>query len=300
MHRRRNSSLRAPLAACLSILLIALVPIGLHAQLPKTVRVFKTPAVTTAQASYTTTTVAARKAYSQALDAALKTAMQGGNLPEANAINAVKTALSAGQEPPPADFKSAAAIQAKTAYDAAVNRARAQDLSALQTAQKSVLASGDLNEANSLKSEIDEVSGKAAATASSGAVVMESADLTVSGQGFNVSLLEDNALGWSNRPYRWQKIPASLKGAQYTKTNLNGQPQIKIRAKKDTTVQVVTTANVAADQPTRLAGWDRTGIRFTTTHNAEMVVFKRKVSAGEELDIPVVNWACTMVVLPEK
>ena len=127
---------------------------------------------------------------------------------------------------------------------------------------------------------------------------MESDELAVYGTGFTPAVLEDDALSWSNRAYRWGNVPGALRGAKYTKTNGGGKPQIKVRAKKDTTVQVIT----AFDRDeVKLPGWDRTGIKWTTIgNNAEMVLFKKKLSSGQELEIPHVSWACTLVVLAEK
>jgi hypothetical protein len=285
-----------PLFVWLALGLLMTLPATVEAQLPKTVRTFKTPGIAAAQGTYTASVLAARKSYSQSLDTALKGAMASGNLAEANAINGTKTAVDVGGVLPPVEFKTGSAMQAKAAYEGAIARARTQYTGVLQGAQRQALAGGDLQEANAIQGEIDDLTASPAIAGkpSGTGPVLESADLVVSGTGFVAGVLADNELGWNNRPYRWVDVPSSLKGAPYTKTALNGKPEIKVRAKRDTTLQVFTTG-----QTTKIPGWDRTGIRFNTTHKSEMIVFKRKLSAGEEVDVPVLNWACTLVVLPE-
>lgn len=87
--------------------------------------------------------------------------MSAGNLTEANVINAVKTALTARGDLPNTDFKTTGGTQAKAIYENAVSKARTQYLAVLLSAQKTVLASGDLKEANAVQDEINDISGKA-------------------------------------------------------------------------------------------------------------------------------------------
>jgi hypothetical protein len=69
-----------------------MAPINVGAQLPKTVRTFKTSGIAEVQGAYTGAVITARRTYSQSLETALKAAMASGNLAEANAINATRTA----------------------------------------------------------------------------------------------------------------------------------------------------------------------------------------------------------------
>jgi hypothetical protein len=130
--------------AAFALLLLCAANLQVFAQLPKTARVFKNSTVSTAQTAFASWVMAARKTYGQSLDGALRGAMSGGNLAEANAINAVKSAIDAGNNPPAGDFKTGSATQAKANYDAAISRVRAQYSGVLQAAQKATLASGDL------------------------------------------------------------------------------------------------------------------------------------------------------------
>jgi hypothetical protein len=71
-----------------------------------------------------------------------------------------------------------------------------------------------------------------------------------------------------------------------------------VRAKQNTVVHVFTDL---ADLPgANLSGWERTELQFTynTTKNPEVVVYTKKLSAGQELDIPQGNWGGTLVLLP--
>ncbi len=70
----------------LAVALVMTASANVQAQIAKTIRVFKSPTVANAQAAFTTSVFAARKAYGQSLDAALRTAMTAGNLQEANEI----------------------------------------------------------------------------------------------------------------------------------------------------------------------------------------------------------------------
>lgn len=126
----------------------------------------------------------------------------------------------------------------------------------------------------------------------------ESEDLVISGTGFTMATLQDNAVAFSNRGYIWQKVPASLRGKRYTKINGGARPPLKVKAKKDTIVEVITETSEAPG--VKMDGWIRTGIRFTFNNgkNAVMVLFKKKLTAGEEVDVPQECWAGTMVLLP--
>jgi hypothetical protein len=85
-------------------------------------------------------------------------------------------------------------------------------------------------------------------------------------------------------------------GWKYTKTRGGSVAEIKVSAKRDTTVRVITDVN---EPQTKLPGWSRTKEKFTSTENkTDMRVFERKVAAGQELKIPQVNWCGTLVVVP--
>jgi hypothetical protein len=280
-------------------LLIVFGSANLEAQTP--LRVLKAPAVVSAQATYYATKTAALKTYTQALDAALKSAMGAGNLAEANAINEVKSAMETGGALPPVAFVTAAAVGARTVYESTMAKARAQYLTALQANQKAILASGDLTEANKIQEEINEVTGTAPNVPRkdpAGGLVLESAEIVVTGTGFVSAVLEDNGTAWRNRAYLWQHVPIAFKGWKYTQTAGGSPPEIKVRAKNNTTVYVMTDTNEAN---TKLNGWSRSRETFTTSGNkAKIQVFSKNLTAGQEVKVPQSNWSGTMVLVPNK
>ncbi len=125
----------------------------------------------------------------------------------------------------------------------------------------------------------------------------ESEDLIVWGTGFSMATLQENGVAFSNRGYVWQKVPASLRGKRYTKVNGGARLPIKVKAKRDTVVEVITDASEAN---VKMAGWDKTGIQFTFNNgkDAKVVVFKKKLAAGQQLEIPQESWTGGLVLLP--
>lgn len=257
---------------------------------------FETPAAIQANAQFTKAVEAAHQNYVAALDASLKAAMAAGDLAEANAINGAKTALQTGGALPTAAFKSGKANEAKNAFEAANNKARTTYVALLQTILKPVLSSGKLNEANAIQSEIETIKG-GSTKAAEGTSPNESTDLVVSGKGFTIATIQDNVPAFNNRGYVWQKVPAAIRGWRYTKTSGGSRAEIKVHAKQATVVQVVTDLT---DPGVKLTGWDRTGIHFTYNNgkNADIVIFKKKLEAGQEIDIPQGNWGGVLVLLP--
>jgi hypothetical protein len=287
--------------AVIAMLFACATCLQVSAQLARTIRIFKSPTVSTAQAAFASWVMAARKTYGQSLDGALKGAMSGGNLTEANAINAVKSAIDSGNNPPTAEFKTGPATQAKATYDAAIARVRTQYAGVLQAAQKATLASGDLTEANNIQAELNEISGVApvAATVAADGTTAESADLLVTGTGYKVATLENDALSWSNRGYKWANVPEAFNGARYTRTNGGTAAEITVKAKRDTVVHVI--IDIKDPKGKLPAAWNQTKAHFTSTgNNADMCIFEKKLSSGKELKIPQVSWCGTLVILPAK
>jgi hypothetical protein len=282
-----------------ALLLLCAANLQVFAQLPKAVRVFKNPTVSAAQTAFVSWVMAARKTYGQSLDGALKGAMSGGNLTEANAINAVKAAIDAGNDPPTGDFKTGPATQSKANYDAAIARVRSQYASVLQSAQKSTLASGDLTEANNIQAELNEIMGVApvAAKVAGDGTTAESSDLVVTGTGYKIATFENDAVSWSNRAYKWANVPAAFNGSRYTRTNGGTIAEITVKAKRDTVVHVM--IDIKDPKGKLPNSWNQTKTHFTSTGNsADMCIFEKKLTAGKELKIPQVSWCGTLVLLP--
>jgi hypothetical protein len=260
-------------------------------------RRFESPEALKAVADHAAAEMAAKRTCAKALELALKSAMQGGDLAEANAIDAAKKALEAWQEPKTMEFKTASALQAKGAYTTSMANARNQYLAALGTAQKTALAQGKLKEANLIQEEMKDLKGMPEGM-SAKPLPNESADLVVSGKGFVMTELKDNDQAFSNRGYVWQKVPMDLRGRLYTKVAGGSQTQIKVKAKRDTVVQVIADPQ---EPGVKMTGWDRTGTRFiyTNAKKSEVVLYKQKLAAGQELEIPKGSWCGALVLLPK-
>jgi hypothetical protein len=168
----------------------------------------------------------------------------------------------------------------------------------LQAAQKATLASGDLTEANNIQAELNEITGVApvAAKVSADGTTAESADLQVTGTGYKIATLENDALCWSNRGYKWANVPDVFNGSRYTKTNGGTAAEITVKAKRDTVVHVIIDIK---DPKGKLPGWNQTKAHFTSTgNNADICIFEKKLASGKEIKIPQVSWCGTLVILP--
>lgn len=263
---------------------------------PPPAKKFGTAEAVKAQAVFTV--AAARVTFEQALLAAVKSAMAAGNLPEANALNSVLTVLADGGDPSGMDVQSTSLRQAMTPYKTAMTLARAQYVTALKSVQKTVFATGNLNEANAIDAEISAINAPPA-NPSAIKSLNESADQIVSGKGFTMATLDEKGQAYGNRKYVWLKIPPNIRGWRYTKIDGGSKPEIKVRAKRDTIVEAVTNP----DEPgLKMTGWERTGTRFvlSTAKKQEMVLYKMKLSAGQELQIPEGSWGGLLVLLPRE
>jgi len=119
---------------------------------------FTTPDANRAQARYDQAVSVATQQYVRELDAAVKAAMQSGNLDEANLIAATAKAVTAG-ESLDGDFKTAPARAAKARYVQALTAAKLLYSRELERALRPVLASANLEEANAInatRTKLDE------------------------------------------------------------------------------------------------------------------------------------------------
>jgi hypothetical protein len=128
--------------------------------------------------------------------------------------------------------------------------------------------------------------------------VADTRDFSISGTGFTIKTLDNDAVAFANRKYVWQEIPENLRGRRYTQTNGGQHPQINIHVKHDTTIQVITSVGQAGLD---LTGWEQTGASFyyTDEKHSRMVLLQKKLTAGEEITIPQGNWSGVLVLLPD-
>jgi hypothetical protein len=280
------------------VVVLGVLSHGLMAQqnLPQLV----SPAASKAQAEFKTASQEAHATYAAALKTALKAAMTAGDLTEANAINSVENVVADGGVPPKPQFKSPRGLQAAAAFEASMSKAAAQCTAILQVELKATLAKGDLREANAIQDVIKGITPtpSAAQSVPSAGAAWESADMVVTGKGFTIAPLNNNEAAFSNRGYVWKGVPVNLQGSHFTRINGGVHPQIKVRAKQNTDIQVFT--DVTTDAKVDLTGWERTGAQFILTNGkkSHVVVFKKKLEAGQEIDVPQGNWTGVLVLLP--
>jgi len=123
---------------------------------------WKDPATAAAGNRYQDALQNARRAYAADLEPAVKAAMAGGSLEEANAINDLKKTLVSGGMPAPGQkFKTPRANEARARFERSVAGAQRQYATDLQTALKKAMTAGDLNEANSINNELKSLSATA-------------------------------------------------------------------------------------------------------------------------------------------
>ena len=128
---------------------------------------------------------------------------------------------------------------------------------------------------------------------------IETQDVTIEGQRFELATLAEDALAFSNRSYVWKDVPASLSGWQYTKTGGGVRATMAVTAKHDTTLYVATAKNSAEKV---LSGWlpmDETFV-YTDKNRTPMAVFRRHTQAGETVRLPQGNWTGTLLLMPPK
>jgi hypothetical protein len=126
----------------------------------------------------------------------------------------------------------------------------------------------------------------------------ETAKLTVSGTGFRVEAIREGALAYGNRKYVWRDVPKGLGGWSFTKTDGGVRAKITVRADSAGAVHVATAGGQAGIDMT---GWQRVeGLTFwyTDRGRSRMTVYRKRVKAGDEVDIPQGNWSGGIVLAP--
>ena len=131
-----------------------------------------------------------------------------------------------------------------------------------------------------------------------GDVRKETADLVVTGSGFEIARLEEGGKAFSNRQYVWENVPHDFRGWSYTRTG-GGEPAvITVRAKRDITLYVSTTP---AQAKTMFGDADTSGATFHYTDKGKtaMSVFPRTLRSGQEMVVPQGNWTGGILIYPQ-
>ena len=126
----------------------------------------------------------------------------------------------------------------------------------------------------------------------------------ITGRGFEMRVMRNNALAFKSRTYVWSDVPASIEGLRYTQMQGGGTATVHLKAKEDGEVFVAVVANSMLDL--RELGWtlpipDRSNT-FTYSDQARslMVIMSHKVHEGQELDVPQLGFSGTMVFQPSE
>jgi len=129
-------------------------------------------------------------------------------------------------------------------------------------------------------------------------LVADSPDFSISGEGFAIAQLANGAPAFSNKPFTWMKLPPELSGRRYTQVAMGRYPRIVVRAKRVSTVEVITATDGGG---VTLAGWAQAGAPFCLDDAPRYTGISRlqkKLAAGEVLTLPQGNWVGVQLLLP--
>jgi hypothetical protein len=126
----------------------------------------------------------------------------------------------------------------------------------------------------------------------------------ITGRGFEIRVLRNNTIAFKTRSYLWSEVPAALEGLRYTQMLGGGTATIHLKAKEAGRVFVAIVANQMLglkEQGWTLPVFDRSNT-FTYSDAAQtlMVILSHPVTEGQELDVPQLGFAGTIVLLPVK
>jgi hypothetical protein len=138
---------------------------------------------------------------------------------------------------------------------------------------------------------------RSAPVAPPASVSHETADLLVSGRGFVVANFAEASRAFANRKYVWRDVPAKFRGWTFTQTSGGESARIHVRAKRSTLLFAAT----ALPQPgANFSGWEAEGssFRYDDAKRTRMTVFRKRLAAGQELDVPQANWSGMILLFP--
>ena len=123
--------------------------------------------------------------------------------------------------------------------------------------------------------------------------------MEVSGTQFTPALLENGGVAFSNRSYLWDEVPPAYAESLFTKVSGGVAATMRVKAKE------ATRAYAAASIPPSsggLPGWVSTGESFcsTDTLRSRVWIYRRDLTAGQEITIPQTTWSGTMLISPPK
>jgi WD40 repeat protein len=123
----------------------------------------------------------------------------------------------------------------------------------------------------------------------------ETSDLKLSGLGYEPGRLDDGERAFLNRNYVWSNVPNAFKGWHVARTSGGRRAEIRVRAKRDTTLHIATAQPLSN---VNLEGWRETAHRFNYTDSGRtsMLIFTRELKQNEELLLPQGNWTGVLLL----
>lgn len=133
-------------------------------------------------------------------------------------------------------------------------------------------------------------------TGAASLVKFETTDIVVSGKEFSVDTFNEGSRTFANHKYTWQQTPPKFRGWSYTQLREGTRAEIHVRAKSNTTVFVAIEPSSSPKES--LFGWesDNSFFSFTDPDKTRMAVYRKRLDAGQELDVPQSGRAGVMVL----
>ncbi len=128
---------------------------------------------------------------------------------------------------------------------------------------------------------------------------VETDELIVTGMRFELGVLSDGELAFGNRQYVWNGVPGAIAGRRYTRTSGGVAAEIRVEARKDTTLLIATAPSQSAPPP----GWTPVAdgtFDYTDKGRTKMTLFTRSLRAGETLELPQTGWTGCLLILPPR
>ncbi|MGC1272224.1 MAG: hypothetical protein WBC44_00850 [Planctomycetaceae bacterium] len=169
----------------------------------------------------------------------------------------------------------------------------------LTEARRAAVAAGDLDEARRLEDREKEIRAHLKSDGEQLLVkrhrLASPAVVSLHGDGFELKTLRVGATAFSNRDYKWRKVPEVMRGWRFTQIAGGDTPDIRVEVKHPGVVYVMAESTELAEQ-----GWTaRDDLRFHWYPDREpMSVYGKEFKAGQVVRIPHDGWTGTIVLLP--
>jgi serine/threonine protein kinase len=125
-------------------------------------------------------------------------------------------------------------------------------------------------------------------------------DMVVTGRRFTVETFDEKAPSFSNRKYAWQQTPVKFRGWYFTRMGYQRHPKIHVHARRSTDVYVAATfLNTTKPSDIVLSDWQRDGSTFRYSKETQVVVFRKHLEAGQELDVPLTERFGVILLFPK-